>query len=591
MWAWRSSAQAVLAVARDSRRPQAVLAVARDSRRPQAARAVARDSRRPQAIRAVARDLCPALAACVLAAVLSAQNPTQAVDGHVVNAATGAGIPGVAVSLIPAGAPQAKSAYSATTDPQGRFHIENAKDGTYTASYKAPGFFPIPNIIGGNQPPFHLTGASDPVHLEIKMQPIGKLSGRVLDATGKPVPGATVWLHWETSQCQMPICIGFSHQAKSDDRGEYSVTSFEVPGAWLVSATPPASWPQPESTDDRRLGWAQTYYPGVTDPQLAARVVTGGDLLLDIKLAAVPVHRIHGVVLDLNGAPAPKVAVTLTKGVDAPAFVKDTNADGVFEFESIPDDEWRVFAKVKENNLTLWASQELHLRDHNLENVELRLTGPFSIHGKVVMEVPEGAAPPGLPKVSGVTLALNAGGRPAEVPGTLLQLGESDATGNFTVQNVYPGPYLIIAAPPPPNYYLDSIRLGDRDAVASDVLILSGAQALTVTYKPGGGTVRGTVGGNLGANVDACGGGDVVLVPQDPALRRAGFIRRTTCAQNGGFEIANVRPGEYYGLAIAGGDPTPWFATTLDDRLLQQASSVSVHANESISAEIRIITR
>jgi hypothetical protein len=326
----------------------------------------------------------------------------------------------------------------------------------------------------------------------------------------------------------------------------------------------------------------------VTDSQLAARVVTGGDLLLDIKLVAVPVHRIRGVVLDLNGDPAPKVAVTLTKGVDAPALVRDTNPDGVFEFDSVPDDDWRVFAKVKQNSVTLWASQELHLRDHDLENLELRLAGPFSIHGKIVMEVPEGATSPGLPKESrSVLLALNAGGRPAEIPGTLLQHGDADAAGNFTLQDVYAGPYLILAAPPPPNFYLDSIRLGDRDAVASDVPILSGAQPLTVTYKPGGGAVRGTVVGNG----EGCGGGDVVLVPQDPVWRRAGFIHQTTCVQNGGFEIANIRPGEYYGFAIAGGDPTPWFATTLDDRLLQQATSVSVRANESTSAEIRIVTR
>jgi hypothetical protein len=40
------------------------------------------------------------------------------------------------------------------------------------------------------------------------------------------------------------------------------------------------------------------------------------------------------------------------------------------------------------------------------------------------------------------------------------------------------------------------------------------------------------------------------LIPQDPALRRDGFVRLTSCGQNGRFEITAVRPGEYYGLAI-----------------------------------------
>jgi hypothetical protein len=63
------------------------------------------------------------------------------------------------------------------------------------------------------------------------------------------------------------------------------------------------SWNPPEPRDDRKLGWAQTFYPGVTDPQLAAEVMVrpGVDLWnLDIKLAAVPVHRISGVLLDLR---------------------------------------------------------------------------------------------------------------------------------------------------------------------------------------------------------------------------------------------------------------------------------------------------
>jgi hypothetical protein len=51
-------------------------------------------------------------------------------------------------------------------------------------------FWPVPN------------SATGPVRLEVKMQPIGKLSGRVLDAAGKPVPNAGLWLVWRGSGCK-----------------------------------------------------------------------------------------------------------------------------------------------------------------------------------------------------------------------------------------------------------------------------------------------------------------------------------------------------------------------------------------------------
>jgi uncharacterized GH25 family protein len=517
---------------------------------------------------------------CVLT-LLAAYTSAQIVEGHVVNAATGAGIAGVDVDLVKAG----KTAYSTMTDSQGRFRIEAVNDGVYTANYKVASFWPVPNRFGDSRPPFKITSGSEPVHLETKMQPIGKIAGRVLDAADKPVPNARLWLHWESSLCKVPLCIGFAHQSKTDEKGEYSVTNLEAPGTWTVSATAPSSWNSPEPLDDQRLGWAQTFYPGVTDPQLAARVTTGSELWLDIKLVAVPVHRIRGVVLDGRGRPVPKAAVTLGKGIDSPSLHQETKEDGAFAFESVPEDEWRLFARVGQNGVKLYAAQSVRVSGRDLDNIELRLSAPFSIQGKVVMDVPEGAPTPKPPMVM---LALNDGGAPGDAPdGFLTAL--PDGKGDFTIQNLYPGPYQIVLPGAlaaagdllPPSYYLESIRLGDRDSLGSDIQILSGFQNLTVTYKLGGGTVRGSV--------EGCAPGEIVLIPQDPGLRRSGFIRRTPCAQNGGFEISAVRPGEYYGLAISADGPAPAYAATFDDSLLSQATRVAVRANESASVEIRLI--
>ena len=354
----------------------------------------------------------------MLAAVAFA---AQTVDGHVVDSVTGIDIPGVAINLVRTG----EVAYSTTTDSRGHFRIEAVKAGDYTASYLARGFWPIPNLFvdedferkcgrcfqverGGQ--PFQVSAAGDPVRLEIKMAPIGKISGRVLDYLEEPVPNASLQLHWgESWFCKMPSCSGISRQARTNEKGEYSVTDLDVPGAWMLSAIASASWKPPESRDGQRLDWAQTFYPGVTDPQLAVRVMVraGGEISnLDIKLAAVPVHRIRGVVLDVSGNRMPKATVTLSKDVGSPALVRNTRGDGTFEFETVADGEWRISTNVDQPGHKLWAAQWVQLKAHDLENLELRPTTPFAIQGKVVMEVAEGVLAPEPPNV---ILAFTAG--------------------------------------------------------------------------------------------------------------------------------------------------------------------------------------
>jgi uncharacterized GH25 family protein len=519
----------------------------------------------------------------------------QIVDGHVVNSVTGVDIPGVAVNLVRAG----QVAYSATTDAEGRFRIEAVEAGVYTANYTARGFWPMPNFLvdedferecgrcflaerGGQ--PFQVTAGGDPVRLEVKMPPLGKISGRVLDDVGEPVPNASLQFHWgENWLCKMPSCIGISRQMKTNQKGEYSITDPDVPGDWLLSAIAPSSWKAPESRDAQRLDWAQTFYPGVTDPQFSAKIMVrlGGEISnLDIKLAKVPVHRIRGVVLDLSGNPVPKASVTLSQRIGSPALIRNTGNDGTFEFEAVAEGEWRISAKVDQGGPRLWAAQWLRLKAHDLENLELRPAAPFAIQGRIVMEVPEGVVAPKPPRV---TLAFSSGAAvPADKPAGAFLTATPDEKGDFQVQNVYPGPYQILPGPAPPRFYLDSIRMGGYDALGSGIEIATGTQPLTVVYKLGGGTVRG--------NVENCALGTVRLLPHNKAMWREGFVLFGPCDSNDRYEITAVRPGEYYAIAIAGNSATPWYATMWDDDgLVNNASPVTVRAGESSSADLRAV--
>lgn len=510
----------------------------------------------------------------------TAASAAQTVEGRVINSTTGLGIPDVDVALNQPG----QDGYSATTDAQGRFRIEDVKEGSYSAMYNARNFQRLP----GPPEQFKVTKGAGPVQLELKLTPAGSISGHVLDAAGKPVPKSIVKL-------QMQQKGGMFVQISSDENGAYGTAPMLAPGTWIVSAAAPLSLKPPESPADQRLGWAQTYFPHAVDRKLAAPVVLqpGSDLSkLDIKLATAPVYRILGVVLDERGDPAPKVPVTLGRvGNDFP-FPDEpikTELDTTFEFESVPAGEWIVSATLEKNGEMLWASQLLQVNDHDLEDIHLKLTPPFSIQGKIILESLEGQPAPKPPAVKVVNATVFAATfRPPVVaamslPGNGFYSGNPDDQGNFTIQNLYQGPYHVIPELAPPGYYLDSVRLGSADALEFGVPILSGAPPLTVSYKLNGGTVRGAV--------DGCGAGKVMLIPQTSVLRRDGFIRQTNCGDKGRFEILDVRPGEYYGFAVAPGDPAGLPGAQLDQNLMNQSVRVSVRSNESTLSDLRLIAR
>src|SRR5215831_977974 len=74
----------------------------------------------------------------------------QRIEGMVADSVTGNGIPGMKVEIVPvngtAAAPrmvdlvERTALYSATTDAQGRFRIDDVQDGFYFARYRAPGY-------------------------------------------------------------------------------------------------------------------------------------------------------------------------------------------------------------------------------------------------------------------------------------------------------------------------------------------------------------------------------------------------------------------------------------------------------------------
>ncbi len=488
--------------------------------------------------------------------LLAACAAAQSIEGTVVNSVTNTGIAGMRVT-----AQQGSTASSATTDPQGHFSFDGLKEGTWRVNC-------ISGDYAANLPGQQVqVTAGKSVKVELRMTPSPRISGRVVDGGGKPVPNATIQL----------IAPASFYTGRADRDGNFDLHQMLPPGDYVLSATPPPGLkpPDPEPGGGRVLGWARTYYPGTTTRQAAGAVsLKPGSAFsdLELKLMAVPAHAIRGVCLMPDGSPAAKVSIDLGEGQPFPvARTVETDSDGVFEFPVVVDGEWNLAARIDELRATEWVE----VREHDLERLTLRLSPPFTVTGKVVMEVLQGMPPPKPPMVRlqphGNQTMLELG-----TAGSMLTSRNGD-DGTFTIGPVYPGRYGIHLPNPIGSYFLDSVRIGGAEA--SPEVEISAPSTIEAAYKTNGGSLRGTV--------KDCGEGSVWLVPRD-APQRAAMSRFAPCLTAGRYEFRAVRPGEYYALASDAQFSRAWLFGIFEDADLNRADKVTVRSGETTTLDLSL---
>ena len=324
----------------------------------------------------------------------------QTVEGVVTSASDSQPVSGVKVQIDRAG----KAAAETLSDGQGAFRVEGLEPGDYTASFTKSGFRQ-PERTTPARRPFRVAAGSAAIHLDARMTPLGKLSGRVLNASRQPVPHADV---------QLLVSGDFTGELrKADDSGSFSFTNIDA-GVYTLSARAPKDAPAPPPSGDQRLGWVRTWYPSVADRFGGAKITIapGAELTgQDIELRAVPVHRLRGRLLDTRGEPAAHVTVKIYPPeeliTDAGESDAITAQDGGFEFPALYDGHWRLKAVVESGSVTLTAIAYQEMTGRDIERLDMRLQPPFTVAGKVVVETPAGAPPP---KRVGVILGPSGGG-------------------------------------------------------------------------------------------------------------------------------------------------------------------------------------
>ncbi len=191
----------------------------------------------------------------------------------------------------------------ATSGPDGRFEIPGLpprKDWLLFAK-KAP-------LLGENSPPTAVSAEAPPKDLVLKLVSGCVVAGRVIDGSGAPVAGATLWIYSQTPDMQ-----GESTQARCKDDGTFRVEGLPW-GQVGISAS--------------SQGQGNTHHQ--IDALTAGEVREG----IEIKLAG-GAATITGVLVDEKGSPvAYKSLLAMNQSAGSNSQTQ-SDAEGVFRFEGI----------------------------------------------------------------------------------------------------------------------------------------------------------------------------------------------------------------------------------------------------------------
>jgi uncharacterized protein (DUF2141 family) len=518
----------------------------------------------------------------------------------------------------------------------GRYTIAAAKDGYLNVSYGAR----RPNRPG----PGVSLGRGEQLRISMQLPRGGVVTGTILDPEGLPAPGVRVialayqFLRGPDERRLMPM--GTAAPQTTDDRGTFRIFGLP-PGEYVIGALPHsalqsvadvqvlsqselrralaevrsgpanarpglASAPAPSPTGGaekrRTVGMVPVYFPGT--PMLArAAMVTlaaGEERTgLDFQLQYVPTTIVEGTVSFPPGATPGASVMLLVRQQGGPSEVTRTGRagpDGRFSLRGVPPGEYTLIARTSIAQkppappVPLVASTDIQIDGENAPEVFLTPQPGITISGSIVFE---GASPLSGPLPP---IRLNA---PLLQAGTNAAFGmppvQIDADGRFSVSGIPPGSYKMVAnlqgvRAPIGRWWLKSFVAGGQDLLDTGLALRQSVSDAVLTFSTTTSALTGSVrdaAGNAATELT------VIVFSSDkttwfPNSRRIAAVKP---GRDGRFTIRNLPPGDYFVVAEDDVEPGEWFDTIVLERLVPQATRLTLGADEQKTHDIAIPAR
>lgn len=458
--------------------------------------------------------------------------------------------PGVTVVAVPEPIQGRSKPIRTRTDEDGRYRFSDIPASRYQVSVSAPALVAASEASKSVSVGDGLTVEG----IDFALNSGGVITGRVTDATGRPVIGEIVSLkpvdgtpHGYDS---LYAFYSFSRYL-TDDRGVYRLFGLP-PGRYVVSVGGQSMLRSIMPTLNRENNTV-TYHPGVTEESRATviEVKAGGEASgIDIRIG-LPEKSYHasGRVVDAQtGKPVPGVMVIYQKKENKEGEGSDgdlggfspSNARGEFRFDNLLPGQYMATAHFVEESDYYSEHTPFEVKHQDQTGLEIKAHRGATISGVAVVE--NSTDPEILSRLQHMGVAANTSA--GEMQNFELDRGKIAADGSFLIRGVRPGKARIHAGDYTGEGALRLMRV-ERNGVAQPdgIEVKAGEQVtgvrLVLAY--GAGVVRGRViltGGRLPAKTRL-----------EVVVRRVGDEKNVSeyagVDQNGQFVVKNLAPGEY----------------------------------------------
>lgn len=264
------------------------------------------------------------LGAIWLSVPLAAQPPPEktTLTGRVIHRITGEPLAGARVSLHRVWEENEAVGFEGgetATDEAGTYRFEGVEEGQYTLAVSAPGYLPTTRSV---------KVTPTPATEEVALVPLSRISGRILDRTGRPLGDTPVYLLVPQAMfTESPVFPGLlSFQTTTDAEGRYRLPPAAAGSAQCLAIV-------------SSLGYGASARRALPEGQEATDV--------DISLQAGLSLRIL-VQEEGTGQPVPGQPVTAGFSLGPPDFGESwgitayTLADGICTFRGLPPGSYRI---------------------------------------------------------------------------------------------------------------------------------------------------------------------------------------------------------------------------------------------------------
>ncbi len=496
-------------------------------------------------------------------------------QGRVTNGVTGEPLKKATVRLIKQltavksdGLPPGQQGYSATSETDGGFKIENIEPGDYRLSGSRSGYLDTQygaKNVGERGSTISLRPAQQLANINLTLTPQAVISGKVIDQDGDPVNGAMVQLLAETWQ-RGKLRHMMQNGSNTNDLGEYRIANVR-PGKYYLLVqrmrfTPDAESPAEPGKQEIRP--VKTFYPEA--PNLGA--ATPLDVKAGQDLSGINIRQRNGVTYHIRGKVLGAVPEGTNERLSVSASVRDeqdmmfmfggganVTKDHTFDLSGIAPGSYTLSVFAMGGQLKGLGHADVDVGQGDVNDVQLTIVPPGALRGQVTFE--------GNPQAGSAAVNLkNVHIYLAPTDMSMMMFGNNNAIpkddGTFTIDNVSPGKYYVNPNAPS-GTYLKSVRFGSQEVLGKELDLAQGSGQITLIFSYGVAEVDGTVQfpQNAAATGDAASSAQpavtpdatIVLIPD--ALNEDGSgMHMGSSGANNSFTVKQVPPGHYRAYAF-----------------------------------------